>query len=689
MGNTVGCRYKHLLLSILNPIVHCPHLNMTSKKCIPEDCSLMPLSEPVPPTEVKAGFPTWLRAIDIAVVIMVAVIPFITYSAYWRASRKVVRLKKEGTGRQGPTESCSCSDIEEEKGGLATYDSSVILNTCFPVIRIQGMELRWSKKFRPRSTQAQIIKTDPFILGGCQLTAIMGRSGTGKSTLIKLLSGFKVPHMKLTYEKYQKRPQIGYCSQSPDIWPKQMKVRDIILFSCCMFDSDTADFIAVFQGLGILHLFDMDFGLLSGGEQQRVHMASAICRKIPTIIFLDEPFASLDAESQLECLKMLKSLPTPHSYCIVAHQLSPKADAQFDRVINLPYDDKWDSNNEQEVDDHQHLFASSHQAFVCQLGLESSGTSSLGKTLPQSKSKKGPTNGTQWPGFWCGFKAAIVLWHSQFFGLPLIEIGTACISIVGAVFFGVLTRETFTSPLPTEYGMRTGNFIAFIVMSVSFITSFCYSLVFSPRERPLVLNLVAQKVLSSCSYTAAVLVRTFFYGFFQALLWMYIVLPIMGIFDTRSASDLMFNLTFYTACWSAVTFTAGFVASFMASHVVIVLICGVLFLSGIVTPWSTLPRYMQLFHYPNPTFQMITAVQNYFFANVLETNCGNLDHFSVCTSSARLAEMLAVEPIYSPLAQAYSVLVGALSFATLWIYLRRSSKCWPDVSVGTKKENKI
>jgi zinc transport system ATP-binding protein len=72
--------------------------------------------------------------------------------------------------------------------------------------------------------------------------------------------------------------------------------------------------------VGLEHLKDRSFGTLSGGQAQRVLIARAIINS-PKILFLDEPTANIDIETQKQILKLLVSLKKEMTIVMVTHHL--------------------------------------------------------------------------------------------------------------------------------------------------------------------------------------------------------------------------------------------------------------------------------------------------------------------------------------------------------------------------------
>lgn len=167
--------------------------------------------------------------------------------------------------------------------------------------------------------------------------AIVGPSGAGKSTLLRLLLRFLepeagdimvdgVPLKELDLAWW--RQKIAYVPQEPTLFPgtiaENIRLRRP---DATMVEVEEAariarahDFItALPQSYGTL-LGEGGFGL-SGGERQRIALSRALLSRAPLLV-LDEPTASLDAESDAEVSAAVAEVARGHRALIVAHRLS-------------------------------------------------------------------------------------------------------------------------------------------------------------------------------------------------------------------------------------------------------------------------------------------------------------------------------------------------------------------------------
>ena len=153
------------------------------------------------------------------------------------------------------------------------------------------------------------------------ITALFGRSGSGKSMTINLIAGLKRPdrgsivldgRVLVDTEAYifvpAYRRRVGLVFQDAQPFP-HLSVRQNLLFGRWFAPKAAASipFAQVVETLGIGHLLERKPARLSGGEKQRVAMGRALLAS-PEILLMDEPLASLDTERKLEILPLIESL---------------------------------------------------------------------------------------------------------------------------------------------------------------------------------------------------------------------------------------------------------------------------------------------------------------------------------------------------------------------------------------------
>jgi len=140
-----------------------------------------------------------------------------------------------------------------------------------------------------------------------ELVAIFGKSGSGKTTILRILSGLETPDegfIKVNNDYWfeskkrinlppQKR-KIGYLFQDYALFPN-MTVEENIKFA--MKEKDEDFFNKLIQITQLESIKTQNIQTLSGGQKQRVALARAVARK-PDILLLDEPLSALDFETR-------------------------------------------------------------------------------------------------------------------------------------------------------------------------------------------------------------------------------------------------------------------------------------------------------------------------------------------------------------------------------------------------------
>lgn len=159
--------------------------------------------------------------------------------------------------------------------------------------------------------------------------AILGQSGSGKTTFLSLLSALDFPKEgEVLYkgkpikdaENYR-RNEIGIVFQSYNLIPYMTPVENILVAMSITENPLPKDQKEVAYNLldyiGIQHhKADRLVTALSGGEQQRVAIARALATNVD-IILADEPTGNLDEEMEMEIVNIFKKLAHEHGKCVI------------------------------------------------------------------------------------------------------------------------------------------------------------------------------------------------------------------------------------------------------------------------------------------------------------------------------------------------------------------------------------
>ena len=151
-----------------------------------------------------------------------------------------------------------------------------------PILDVQNV----SKSFGART----LFRNISFSISEGQHVGLIAQNGTGKSTLLSMLTGTESVDSGAII--YRNNVRIGYLSQTPHFDPS-MSVLDACRSHCTKHDSP----LSVMQLLTKLHIQDtaQPVGQLSGGQQKRVALAAVLVAE-PDFLILDEPTNHLDLE---------------------------------------------------------------------------------------------------------------------------------------------------------------------------------------------------------------------------------------------------------------------------------------------------------------------------------------------------------------------------------------------------------
>lgn len=166
-----------------------------------------------------------------------------------------------------------------------------------------------------------------------EFIGIIGPNGGGKTTLLKLILGFLKPIsgkiLVLGKPPSQTKEQLSYVPQTLQFdrhFP--ISVLDLVLAGRLSHlpwygqysKEDLEVALESLEKVGLQNFRERAFGTLSSGQAQRALIARALASK-PKLLLLDEPTASVDAHSEAEIQKILKSLSGSITIMMVTHNL--------------------------------------------------------------------------------------------------------------------------------------------------------------------------------------------------------------------------------------------------------------------------------------------------------------------------------------------------------------------------------
>ena len=186
-----------------------------------------------------------------------------------------------------------------------------------------------SKKFKDR----QILSDCNLTVEENKILVIVGPSGGGKTTLLRMLAGLeKIDSGEIIYngeslpiDELEKRNLLGFVFQDFQLFPHLTVLENLVLSPMKTMDMEKRDAeekaIKLLEKLGLEKQINNYPISLSGGQKQRVALARAMMIE-PKIIGYDEPTSALDPELRLEVEKLiLKNRELGITQIVVTHDL--------------------------------------------------------------------------------------------------------------------------------------------------------------------------------------------------------------------------------------------------------------------------------------------------------------------------------------------------------------------------------
>ena len=174
------------------------------------------------------------------------------------------------------------------------------------------------KKFKDGDTEIVALEETSFTAEKGEFIAIIGPSGSGKSTFLSIAAGLQEPpkgrvmiNDKPFSEKKEKErarirfDEVGFILQASNLIPF-LKVSDQLKLVDKLSKKEKSQ-LDLLELLGIEKLKNKFPEQISGGEKQRVAIARALYNN-PSIIFADEPTASLDSKRAMDVVDVLAKM---------------------------------------------------------------------------------------------------------------------------------------------------------------------------------------------------------------------------------------------------------------------------------------------------------------------------------------------------------------------------------------------
>lgn len=215
-----------------------------------------------------------------------------------------------------------------------------------PILRVQNL----FKSYMMGQVEVHALKGVTLEILSGEMTAIIGRSGSGKTTMLNLLAGLDRPTSGEVWFKDQaidrlsesallrlRQEHFGFVFQSFGLLPLLSAAENISvpLLMRHMARSEREQRITdALDWVGLLKRAKHRPYELSGGEQQRVALARALAAK-PDLIFADEPTGQLDSATRDKIIGLLRRTVRERGMTVVIVTHDPQVMQEADRVYEL------------------------------------------------------------------------------------------------------------------------------------------------------------------------------------------------------------------------------------------------------------------------------------------------------------------------------------------------------------------
>ena len=202
------------------------------------------------------------------------------------------------------------------------------------------------KQISKRFGDKQILSDFNLLVPEKQIVAIVGPSGGGKTTLLRMLAGLETIDSgqivyngeNLTLDALEKRNLLGFVFQDFQLFPHLSVMENLILSPIKTMnvtkEEASKKAMSLLERLGLEQHADAYPFSLSGGQKQRVALARAMMID-PEIIGYDEPTSALDPELRLEVEKLiLQNRELGMTQIVVTHDI-PFAEAIADVLLKV------------------------------------------------------------------------------------------------------------------------------------------------------------------------------------------------------------------------------------------------------------------------------------------------------------------------------------------------------------------
>ncbi|TNF40533.1 MAG: ABC transporter ATP-binding protein [Cytophagales bacterium] len=194
--------------------------------------------------------------------------------------------------------------------------------------------------FEKRYPSGFEVKIDSLQLGqGIHL--VLGGNGSGKSTLLKALAGIHpakgnvlLDGTSLAKQPTEYRRKIGFAEAEPH-FPQFLSLTDLTAFVAKAKSAPTSEIEDLTSRFGTDHFSSYPIGGYSSGMLKKTALILAFLGH-PRLIILDEPFTTIDAETQYQLIQLIqKRASEGTSFLITSHQQNPLSQVNIQSILRM------------------------------------------------------------------------------------------------------------------------------------------------------------------------------------------------------------------------------------------------------------------------------------------------------------------------------------------------------------------